>query len=86
MFTLFRGACSGCPSSALTLRGGIEAALQDVWGGVRGLVPAIERMGGAVDAYQQPSGGVTLRYVGPNAATVRYGLEMELQDKLPAAA
>ncbi|OEH76900.1 hypothetical protein cyc_07224 [Cyclospora cayetanensis] len=62
------------------------------------ILPAIEQMGGSLSIADtgKPSkhawldggrggenGGVSLLYEGPNAITVKYGLEMELRDKLP---
>ncbi|CDJ38626.1 hypothetical protein, conserved [Eimeria tenella] len=50
------------------------------------LLPAVTQMGGQLAAADEANGTVTLRYEGPNAVTVKYGLEMELNDKLPDAA
>ncbi|CDJ57928.1 hypothetical protein, conserved [Eimeria maxima] len=117
------GACSGCPSSLITLKEGIERALQEVWGDIRveeetinnnnnninkeeeeeeeggeeketlnketilnalsSLINPIKDMGGNIYVNQHPNGEIILRYVGPNALTVKYGLQRELQDKLP---
>ncbi|XP_026190078.1 uncharacterized protein LOC34623231 [Cyclospora cayetanensis] len=47
------------------------------------ILPAIEQMGGSLSIADTENGGVSLLYEGPNAITVKYGLEMELRDKLP---
>ncbi|KAL8274166.1 hypothetical protein Esti_002008 [Eimeria stiedai] len=52
---------------------------------LKGILPAVQNMGGRLSVTENPSGGVTVRYEGPNAVTVKYGLEVELRDKLPGA-
>ncbi|CBZ50057.1 at4g25910 protein, related [Neospora caninum Liverpool] len=51
---------------------------------LRGTRPAIERLGASLEVLSvSPSGDIVIRYQGPNAQTIRIGVEMELRDKLP---
>ncbi|KEP63125.1 UNVERIFIED_CONTAM: NifU family domain-containing protein [Hammondia hammondi] len=58
--------------------------IESVLEALKGTRPAIERLGATLEVLSvSPNGDIVLRYRGPNAQTIRIGVEMELRDKLP---